>query len=265
MTTSLPDTCNARAAILGALRSQAPATPLPRPDLQPFLHGPFGRGVPAGDGSAAPPSTAELVSAFETAARGWRAEVVHAAPGDWPQALRAALDRHGCRRIAIGAASPLQPLLDEALAGLAVRRFDQPIEAWKTELFDTIDAGVTAVDAAVAHTGTLLLRPGAHEPRTLSLVPPVHVAVLHTRQLRPGLPAALQALGVPAAPGTGTGTGTDLPTNLVLITGPSKTSDIQQTLAYGAHGPKVLVIVLVHDDDGAAAAASGKREEGSAA
>ena len=39
----------------------------------------------------------------------------------------------------------------------------------------------------------------------------------------------------------------DMPTNLLLVTGPSKTADIQQVLAYGAHGPKELIIVLVDD------------------
>ena len=39
----------------------------------------------------------------------------------------------------------------------------------------------------------------------------------------------------------------NMPTNLLLVTGPSKTADIQQTLAYGAHGPKELVIVLIND------------------
>ncbi|MFM2119515.1 MAG: hypothetical protein RL722_983 [Pseudomonadota bacterium] len=246
LTAALPDSRPARRAILAALRGQASAEDLPRPDIAPFLAGPFGQG--AGDAA----DVAALISAFETSARGWRTEVVHASPADWPQALRGALERHGCRRIAIGAASPLEPALTEvALQGLAVRRFDSALQgAWKGELFDAIDAGVTAVDAGIAHTGTLLLRPGPGEPRSLSLVPPVHVAVLRSRQLQPSLPAALRHLGL-IAPGQPEAALQTLPTNLVLITGPSKTSDIQQTLAFGAHGPKVLVIVLVHDHDAA--------------
>jgi L-lactate dehydrogenase complex protein LldG len=71
----------------------------------------------------------------------------------------------------------------------------------------------------------------------LSLVPPVHVAVLHASRLYASLPAAMAALQPQA----------DMPTNLLLVTGPSKTADIQQVLAYGAHGPKELIIVLVDD------------------
>jgi len=237
----MPDTRPARAAILGALRAGAKPLPLPQPDLQPYLSGPHGRGS---QGPRIDPAT--LVQPFETAARNWRAEIVHASAGEWPQALREALDRHRCTRIAIGAASPLQPELDAALAGLQVRRFEQPLEQWKGDLFDAVDAGVTAAAGGIAETGTLVLRTGAAEPRTLSLVPAVHVAVLRASCLYASLPAALQALAPPP----------DLPSNLLLVSGPSKTADIQQVLAYGAHGPKVLVIVLVHDLVGAGGAAS---------
>lgn len=227
-----PDTRTARAAILGLLRASAPAVPRPVPDLQPYLEGPHGRGS---QGPRVDPSV--LMAPFEAAARSWRAEVLHASPALWPQAVRQALDQRGCRHVAIGAASPLQPGLDEGLAGLQVHRFDRPLEQWKAELFDVVDAGVTAAEGGIADTGTLVLRPGAQEPRTLSLVPPVHVAVLMASRLYAGLPAALRALSPPE----------DLPSNLLLISGPSKTADIQQTLAYGAHGPKELVIVLVND------------------
>ena len=223
---------HARATILGALRASAPATPLPMPDLSPYLNGPHGRGSL---GPRVDPAT--LVAAFETAARSWRADVKHASAVDWPQAVRQALDQRGCARVAIGAASPLQPGLDAALAGLQVRRFEQPLEHWKGELFDAVDASVTAVAGGIADTGTLVLRPGAREPRTLSLVPAVHVAVLRVDTLYASLPVALRALAPPG----------DMPSNLLLISGPSKTADIQQVLAYGAHGPKELVIVLVHD------------------
>lgn len=234
----LPDTRAARQAIFAALRG-VPTAPLPAPDLGPYHASPFGRGS---DGARVDPAT--LRASFETAARGWRADVLHARAADWPGAVREALEQRGLRRIAIGAASPLQPGLDQALQGLAVLRFERPLEAWKGELFDTVDASVTSTVAGIADTGTLVLRPGRHEPRTLSLVPPVHVAVLKTSELYPSLPAAIRAL----YPGEGP---PELPTNLLLVTGPSKTADIQQVLAYGAHGPKELVIVLVDDLEGA--------------
>ena len=63
------------------------------------------------------------------------------------------------------------------------------------------------------------------------------MALLRASTLYASLPAAMAALE-PLA---------NMPTNLLLVTGPSKTADIQQTLAYGAHGPKELVIVLIND------------------
>ncbi len=204
---------DAREAILGALRA-APRMPAPVPVLPPLPE---------------EPDRATLMQRFEAAATGWRAEVWRSNAAAWPQAVQAVLDRQGCRRVAVGA--------DPALQAPGRLRFDRPLAVWKTGLFANVDAGVTIAAAAAADSGTLLLAPGPGEPRTLSLVPPVHVAVLFASRLRSGLAAALQSLGL----------GADLPTNLVYVTGPSKTADIQLTLAFGAHGPKVLAIVLVED------------------
>ncbi|HET7866082.1 MAG TPA: lactate utilization protein C [Burkholderiaceae bacterium] len=236
---SLPDTHAARTTILAALRADAPATALPRPDLQPYLQGSYGRGALGPHIHAA-----DLVQPFVAAARAWRAEVLQTTAGQWMAAVREALLRHGCARVAVGAASPLEPGLSEALQGLEVTRFERPLAHWKAELFDAVDAAVTSAAGGIADTGSLLLLPGPGEPRSLSLVPPVHVAVLRASALHASLPAALRALVAPQP--------TNPPTNLLLVTGPSKTADIQQTLAYGAHGPRELVIVLVDDVSGTA-------------
>lgn len=258
---SLPNTAGARGAILAALRSSAPAMPLPLPSLAPYLDGAFGRGS-----RQELADRALLIAPFEAAARGWRAEVLHATPANWPKAVRAALDNHGARRVVCGASSSICATLQAeaavggALSGIELQPWRQPLEDWKAELFDRVDAGITTAVAGVADTGSLLLRTGPGEPRGLSLVPPLHVAVLRASTLASSLPAAFTQQGLlqegrgqrklsaervlgrePADPAD------DLPTNVLLVTGPSKTADIQQVLAYGAHGPKALVIVLVND------------------
>jgi L-lactate dehydrogenase complex protein LldG len=92
----------------------------------------------------------------------------------------------------------------------------------------TCDLGVTGVDAALPETGSLLLRSGPDRPRTTSLLPRVHVALLTPAALRASLGEALgECRGVSCA---------------ALITGPSRTSDIELTLTIGVHGPKALYV-----------------------
>lgn len=232
MTSSLPDTREARTRVLRALRSTAPTPSLPQPDLSVYLQGPYG----VGTGTGRPPPRS-LMAGFEQAARAWRADVLQVDADHWPQAVRAALDQRSCRRPVLGRALWPDARLQGALEGLQPRCFDQALEGWKSEFFAEADAGICQACAGLADTGTLVLWPGPDEPRTLSLVPPVNVVLLRVSTLYASLPAAMAAL----APERG------MPTNLVLVTGPSKTSDIQQTLAYGAHGPKELVIVLIDD------------------
>jgi hypothetical protein len=84
----------------------------------------------------------------------------------------------------------------------------------------------------------LILWPDANEPRLMSLVPPLHVVLLDAANIYNTLHEAIAVEGWKAG----------LPTNALLISGPSKTADIQQTLAYGAHGPKELVVLLMGDE-----------------
>ena len=233
MSIPLPDTRAARGAILARLREATPPEPRPAPSLAAYHAGPFGRGR-----LGPRPDPAALIGPFEAAARGWRADLRHATPADWSAVVRTVLAEHGARRVAVGCGPAADPGFMAALAEVETCRFDRPLEHWKTELFDRIDAGLTTARAGIADTGTLLLRPGPDEPRTLSLVPPLHVAVLRASDLFASLPAAIAAQDLAT---------TGMPTNLVLVTGPSKTADIQQVLAFGAHGPKALVIVLVND------------------
>lgn len=120
-----------------------------------------------------------------------------------------------------------------------ITAFDKHLEEWKDELFTIIDAGFTDVKAGIAHTGTVLLWPTPEQPRTMSLVPPIHIALFDTTTLYDDFYNAMHGLNM----------ADNMPTNVVLISGPSKTSDIQLTLAFGAHGPRDLVLLAVLPDD----------------
>lgn len=98
------------------------------------------------------------------------------------------------------------------------------------------DVGVTGVYAAVAETGSLVCASGPECWRGLSLIPPAHIAIVRAQQIVPDL-IDLFAAGLPA----------DLPTNLTLISGPSKTADIEGILITGVHGPGTVHVIVVSD------------------
>ena len=107
----------------------------------------------------------------------------------------------------------------------------------KDNLFTDIEAGFSVAMAGLAETGSLLLQTGEREPRTLSLVPPLNIILLRASSMAASFSALIAAGRLPQP----------MPTNLLLISGPSKTADIQQTLAYGAHGPRELIVILLTD------------------
>jgi L-lactate dehydrogenase complex protein LldG len=110
------------------------------------------------------------------------------------------------------------------------------IEQMKEKVF-TVEAGITAAAGAIAETGALILRPSEKEPRLMSIVPPIHIAVLQADKIYNSLSEVIQKENWPA----------NMPTNVVLVSGPSKTADIEMTLAFGVHGPKELIVLIVED------------------
>ena len=99
----------------------------------------------------------------------------------------------------------------------------------------TVRAGVTGALCGIAETGSLVLISGAGQTLTASLLPKIHVAVLRTSQLVPTLAEALRRPEVRTAPAG------------VIVTGPSRTADIEMTLTIGVHGPGELHVFLIDD------------------
>jgi L-lactate dehydrogenase complex protein LldG len=99
----------------------------------------------------------------------------------------------------------------------------------------TADVGLTGADMALAETGSVLLKMNAGQSRFISLLPPVHIAMLPASKIVPDIYTW-------AANRTG-----DMPSQLVIISGPSKTADIEKTLVIGVHGPKRFIIILYDD------------------
>lgn len=91
------------------------------------------------------------------------------------------------------------------------------------------DAGVTEVDYAVAESGSLVLKHRPDQPRTISLVPFVHIAIVQPKNFVPDLIDLFEKL---SAEGTGSG--------VTMISGPSKTADIEMNVVTGVHGPNIV-------------------------
>lgn len=102
--------------------------------------------------------------------------------------------------------------------------------------------GVTAADYCLADTATLVMRARPGQPRSTSLVPSIHVAVIRLDQLLPDLQAFYTVLRHDLQSG-----GEGLTNSLTFISGPSKTADIELVMVHGAHGPRELHIVVITD------------------
>ena len=167
------------------------------------------------------------------------AEVLLTSSDEWPELLCDLLTARqvGSLLIAPGTAHghALSSYCKTAHKPLQLLAYDRPIEEWKRELFDDVPASFTGTLAGIAATGTLVVHPSPAEPRLMSLVPPLHIALLNASQIYDNLYQAQQDWPKP------------MPSNLLLISGPSKTADIEQVLAYGAHGPKDLIVLIVED------------------
>jgi L-lactate dehydrogenase complex protein LldG len=107
--------------------------------------------------------------------------------------------------------------------------------------------------AAIAETGTLLLVSGAHTPTTLNFLPDTHIIVLRAGQVVASYEDGWDLVRARSGDGAA-----GWPRTVNLITGPSRTGDIEQRIILGAHGPRRLHIVLVDEPEGLADAASAR-------
>ncbi len=97
------------------------------------------------------------------------------------------------------------------------------------------DIGITSADYALSDTGTLVMIASPAEARLVSLLPLMHVAILPRERILTGLDELFTMLPRPA----------EQTSSLVLITGPSRTADIEQILVRGVHGPGQISVIVV--------------------
>ncbi|MDP9290828.1 MAG: LUD domain-containing protein [Verrucomicrobiota bacterium] len=108
-------------------------------------------------------------------------------------------------------------------------------QSYDVNELESCDVGITECDALIGQTGTVLVTARSAGGRALSVLPPHHVVLARREQLLPDLPAAFSLLKEKY--------GSDYPSFISLITGPSRTGDIERILVLGAHGPRKLTIL----------------------
>lgn len=178
-----------------------------------------------------PPTTAiierlandvDIVAMMVDRLKDYRATVVHA-EGDIPSAIASALVPLGVRRAVI------DPQLHRDLRPSGISLIDDA--SLSAGELDGIPAAITTAAVGIAETGTIILTHGPGQGRrAISLVPDVHVCILHRDQIFGTVPEAVTALGKPNIS--------------TWISGPSATSDIELDRVEGVHGPRTLIVVL---------------------
>lgn len=181
---------------------------------------------------------ADLAARFAAQAAEAGATVHRCTAGRLDAQVAALLAAAGARRVIVAGAAGqwLDPSRAATLAA-ALRTAGLEVRHAGELRFGEADAAVTGVDAAVAETGSLVLSTAGGLPRGLTLLPAVHVAVVGCAQIVPDLCDLMDRLAQ-----------RELPSCVVLATGPSKTADIEGVLVTGVHGPGRVAVVLVEAD-----------------
>jgi L-lactate dehydrogenase complex protein LldG len=97
------------------------------------------------------------------------------------------------------------------------------------------DLGIVEADAAIAATGTLAVIGTPESPNSLTLLPPANLIIVNADRMRPDLAATVAAIGAE----------TFTSKRVALITGPSRTADIEKMIVLGVHGPKKLYALVI--------------------
>jgi L-lactate dehydrogenase complex protein LldG len=186
------------------------------------------QGVVPERGRLPPAARLDLFARMVGAAAGTVERAAH--PAEIPAAVAAFLRAHNLPLAIRHGDDPLLSSVPWALAGtLEIRRGAS----------DGNDlAAVSHALAAVAETGTLVLTSGADNPTTLNFLPDVHIVVVNASDIASDIETAMTRLRADFGAGV-------MPRAVNMITGPSRSADIEQTLILGAHGPRKLHVIVV--------------------
>ena len=217
------NTASSREAILGRIRAEQPVgNPPPRPPIPQVW-------------PQTNPSTEQLVEQFTDALQAVDGEVIRCdSPENAKQALAELVKREGWKLIG----TVDEPSCREATSALppdAVTLVDETLEPRQMALFS---AGVIASKYLLADTGSCMIVCPTAEQRLMCYLPPACVIIAQDDQLVENMPSVWEQVVTSSS-------AKDIGGEYVLITGPSRTADIEKILILGVHGPKRVIVLLV--------------------
>jgi L-lactate dehydrogenase complex protein LldG len=167
-------------------------------------------------------------------------------PADALEQLGALLEAAGAQQVTAWHPDELPlPGMDELLQTMGVRCVDPQVlgaddRAARLDDLEAVTVGITGADVAVAESGSMLLLSDAGRGRMASLLPPMHIALIPAERIVQTLPDAFALLKSEY--------GDQLlrdRSNLAIISGPSRTADIELSLTLGVHGPKEVHVIVI--------------------
>ena len=155
---------------------------------------------------------------------------------NWESTLRTVLLEKGISNLLYGSKTTLAEKLRN-MCQLAPETMPELfiIKKESKDLLLRVDASITTTRDGIAETGSSILWTTPDQPRLMSLIPTIQLAILYAGNIYNTFWEAVNT----------DKWNSSMPTNTLLISGPSKTADIEQTLVYGVHGSKELVVLLI--------------------
>ena len=179
----------------------------------------------------------DLPARFAERAQAVGVQVQRVASNALDESLRKILGELQCHSAALSIADELlRAQVNVTLADIGLDVLDQYSGSDRAALFDA-DVAITDVDAALAETGSIIISSGAHRGRACHLTPPVHIALVWANKIVADLIDYFGPTRDVGNPQHGSAT--------VLITGPSKTADIEGILITGVHGPGEVHVMII--------------------
>jgi L-lactate dehydrogenase complex protein LldG len=221
----------AREAILRSIRSHLAAS-APHDARELALHREIRAVEPCVDGTVEPVSLVDVFTQNLEAVNGHcivaqsETEIAHALTRIISELQKTNLR---AQRIAISDAPAVERLMH--LTDLEIEEL--AITPNASDIFG-FDVGITTAQAAIAETGTLVLDSADERHRLVSLVPPVHIGMVKASRIYGTLGEVLTLLR----------SGKEISPTVTFVTGPSRTADIELTLAIGVHGPQELYVII---------------------